>query len=255
MLMLLALSTRMTDKERDVVMPLIICGFKDSALEAGTTVTCGKSIMNPWCTIGGVASTICQPNEYIVPDYAEVGDVLLLTKPLGTHIAATVHQWLDKPERWNRIKRVASEESVRKAYSRAMNSMARLNRTAANLMHKYNAHASTDINGFGLLGHAQKLASHQKKDVSFIIHNLPVIAKMTAVAKACGGMFQLLQGHSPETSGGLLICLPREQATAYCKDIEKLEGHQAWIIGIVEKGDKTARMTDKPCVIEIPAKD
>ena len=71
--------------------------------------------------------------------------------------------------------------------------------------------------GFGLLGHAQALARNQKNEVSFVIHNLPVIAKMAAVAKACGNMFQLLQGHSAETSGGLLICLPREQAAAYCK--------------------------------------
>lgn len=78
-------------------------------------------------------------------------------------------------------------------------------------MHKYNAHGATDVTGFGLLGHAQNLAKHQKNEVSFVIHNLPVIAKMAAVAKACGNMFQLLQGHSAETSGGLLICLPREQ--------------------------------------------
>lgn len=82
---------------------------------------------------------------------------------------------------------------------------------AARLMHKYNAHGATDVTGFGLLGHAQNLAKHQKNEVSFVIHNLPVIAKMAAVAKACGNMFQLLQGHSAETSGGLLICLPREQ--------------------------------------------
>jgi hypothetical protein len=40
---------------------------------------------------------------------------------------------------------------------------------------------------------------------------------MASVAKACGNMFQLLQGYSAETSGGLLIALPREQAAAYCK--------------------------------------
>lgn len=70
-------------------------------------------------------------------------------------------------------------------------------------MHKYNSHGATDVTGFGLLGHAQNLAKVQKNEVSFVIHNLPVIAKMAAVAKACGNMFQLLQGHSPETSGWL----------------------------------------------------
>ena len=56
-------------------------------------------------------------------------------------------------------------------------------------------------------------------------------------------------------AGGLLIALPREQAAAFCKDIEKQEGYQAWIIGIVEKGTRTARIIDKPRVIEVPAKD
>jgi len=190
-----------------------------------------------------------------VPDNAVPGDVLVLTKPLGTQVAVSANQWLDMPERWNRIKLVVGEEDVRKAYNRSIDSMARLNRNAARLMHKYHAHGATDVTGFGLLGHAQNLAKNQKNEVSFVIHNLPVIAKMTAVAKACGTMFQLLQGGCPETSGGLLICLPREQAAAYCKEIEKQEGYQAWIIGIVEKGNRTARIIDKPRVIEVPAKE
>ncbi|GLG98799.1 SelD_2 protein [Gryllus bimaculatus] len=191
----------------------------------------------------------------IRPDSAAIGDVLVLTKPLGTQIAVTAHQWLQQPDHWNRIKGVISEDDVRKAYQRAMNSMTRLNITAASLIHKHNAHCLTDLNGFGLLDHAQNLARYQKNEVSFIIYNLPVIAKMAAVAKACGNMFQLLQGHSPEICGGLLICLPRERAHAYCKDIQKQEGYQAWIIGIVEKGNRTARMIDKPRVIEVPEKE
>lgn len=85
-------------------------------------------------------------------------------------MAVNAHQWLDQPERWNRIKLVVSEEDVRKAYHRAMDSMARLNRIASRLMHKYNAHGATDVTGFGLLGHAQTLASHQKNEVCSIFH-------------------------------------------------------------------------------------
>ncbi|CAF1298014.1 unnamed protein product [Rotaria sordida] len=125
----------------------------------------------------------------------------------------------------------------------------------ASLMHKYNAHACTDVTGFGLLGHAQNLAKHQKHDVSFVIHNLPIIAKMATISKACGNAFGLLQGTSAETSGGLLVVLPREQAAAYCKDIQAQEGYQAWIIGVVEKGGRTAKIIDKPRIIEVPAKD
>lgn len=254
MLMLLGVASKMSEKERDVVLPLMMRGFRDCAEEAGTSVNGGQTVVNPW-TIGGVATTVCQPNEFIMPDNAVVGDVLVLTKPLGTQVAVNAYQWLDQPDRWNRIKLVVSEDDVRKAYHRAMNSMARLNRTAARLMSKYNGHGSTDVTGYGMLGHANNLAKIQKNEVGFVIHNLPVIAKMAAVSKACGNMFGLMQGTSAETSGGLIIALPREQAAAFCKDIEKQEGYQAWIIGIVEKGNRTARIIDKPRVIEVPAKD
>lgn len=68
-------------------------------------------------------------------------------------------------------------------------------------MHMFNAHAATDITGFGILGHAQNLAQQQHCEVSFVIHNLPIIAKMATITKACGNRFALLQGTSAETSG------------------------------------------------------
>jgi selenide,water dikinase len=255
MLMILGVSQKMSEKERDTVVPIMMRGFRDCAYEAGTQVTGGQTVFNPWLTIGGVASSVCQPQEYLSPDNALVGDVLVLTKPLGTQVAIHAYQWLENPDKWNRIKLVVTDEDVRKAYLRAMDSMSRLNRVASRLMHKYNAHGCTDVTGFGLLGHATNLASFQKNEVSFVIHNMPVIAKMAAVAKACGNMFQLVQGFCPETSGGLLVCLPREQAASFCKEIEKQEGYAAWIIGIVEKGDRTARIIDKPRIIEVPGKE
>nr|XP_013797178.1 PREDICTED: selenide, water dikinase 1-like [Apteryx mantelli mantelli] len=133
-----------------------------------------------------------------------------------------------------------------------MFSMAMLNRTAAGLMHTFNAHAATDITGFGILGHAQNLAKQQRHEVAFVIHNLPVIAKMAAVSKACGNRFGLLQGTSPETSG-TETGARGGQAARFCAEIKSPkhgEGHQAWIIGIVEKGPQGARIIDKPRVIE-----
>lgn len=72
---------------------------------------------------------------------------------------------------------------------------------AAGLMHKFQAHAATDVTGFGLLGHANNLAAQQRNEVAFVIHNLPIIAKMAAISKACGNLFNLVQGTSAETSG------------------------------------------------------
>ncbi|NXF42350.1 SPS1 dikinase, partial [Nyctibius bracteatus] len=162
------------------------------------------------------------------PDSAVPGDVLVLTKPLGTQVAVSAHQWLDNPERWNKIKLVVTREEVELAYQEAMFSMATLNRTggsphgggggggdtvgggtrvtssfatAAGLMRAFGAHAATDVTGFGIVGHARALAAQQRHEVAFVIHNLPVIAKMAAVSKACGARFGLLQGTAPETSG------------------------------------------------------
>ncbi|KAM9678892.1 LOW QUALITY PROTEIN: selenide, water dikinase 1-like [Trichechus inunguis] len=254
MLMLLGISNKMTDRERDKVMPLIIQGFKDAAEEAGMPVTGGQTVLNPWIVLGGVARTVCQPNEFITLDNAVPRDVLVLTKTLGTQVAVAVHQWLGIPEKWNKIKLVVTQEDVELAYQEAMMNMAKLNRTAAGLMHTFNAHAATNITGFGILGHAQNLAKQQRNEVSFVIHNLPVLAKMAAVSKACGNMFGLMHGTCLETSGGLLISLPREQAARFCAEIKSPrygEGHQAWIIGIVEKGNGTARIIDKPRIIEV----
>lgn len=53
-------------QERDKVMPLVIQGFKDASEEAGTSVTGGQTVVNPWIVLGGVATTVCQPNEFIM---------------------------------------------------------------------------------------------------------------------------------------------------------------------------------------------
>nr|XP_045223376.1 selenide, water dikinase 1-like [Macaca fascicularis] len=254
MLMLLGVSNKMTDREGDKVMPLINQGFKDAAEEAGTSVTSGQTVLNPWIVLGGVATTVCQPSEFIMPDNAVPGDVLVLTKPLGTQVAVAVHQWLDIPEKWNKIKLVFTQEDIELAYQEAMMNMARLNRTAAGLMHTFNAHVATDITGFGIWGHTQNLAKQQRNEGSFVIHNLPVLAKMAVVSKACRNMFGLMHGTCPETTGSLLICLPRQQAARFCAEIKSPkygEGHQAWIIGIVEKGNCTASIIDKPGIIEV----
>jgi len=255
MLMLLSTSNKMNEKERDTVMPLMLEGFRDCAAEAGTMVQGGQTVVNPWLIIGGVATSVCKPDEIIMPENAVIGDVIVLTKPLGTQVAVNAHQWLERSDRWSRISSIVTENDVRKGYRRAMNSMARLNRTAARLMHKYNAHACTDVTGFGILGHAQNLAKHQKNEVSFVIHNLPIIAHMSSISQSCGINFGLLQGTSAETSGGLFIVLPREQAAAYCKELQAEEGYQAWIIGVVEKGNRTAHIVEKAHIIEVPSQD
>ena len=102
---------------------------------------------------------------------------------------------------WAKIESVTTTKAVKKAYQDAMFSMACLNKNAAMLMHKYNAHCATDVTGFGILGHANNLAENQKASVDITLHTLPILANMVPVFKACGIKFKLLDGYSAETSG------------------------------------------------------
>lgn len=251
MLMLLAVSKEFTDKERDVVIPLIMKGFQDTAREAGCLVTGGQTVLNPWCTVGGVASSVCRPENIIMPEGAQPGEVLVLTKPLGTQIAVNAHQWIDDPARWEKISGVTTVEEVKAGYRAASLSMARLNKTGAKMMHKHGATSCTDVTGFGILGHAVNLAQNQTKSVHFKIHTLPIIAGMAKIAKAACKMFQLFTGYSAETSGGLLISIPSEKAATFCADMMSEEGCPAWIIGTVEEGPWGASIQDNPKIIEV----
>jgi len=252
MLMLLAVSKEMTDAERDVVIPMMMRGFQDTAQEAGCLVTGGQTVLNPWVTVGGVASSVCSQEDIIMPEGALPGDVLLLTKALGTQVAVNAHQWMEEEgDRWNKIKDITTKEEVKAAYRATTLSMARLNLTGAKLMHKYKARAATDVTGFGILGHAKNLAENQIKAVSFTIHTLPIMTNMVKISKAVGNMFQLLQGYSAETSGGLLMAISKKGAEDFIKEIKDLENCDAWIIGSVEEGTRTANIVETPTILEV----
>jgi len=246
--------TRLSDEERDIVIGKMLEGFRDCAKEGGAMVRGGQIAPNPWMMIGGVASSVCSNDEFISPDGACVGDVLILTKPLGTQIAVNAHQWMDqKNEWWDRISNIITPQDCVKAFQRAAASMSRLNRVGARLMKKHGAHCATDVTGYGILGHAANMAKVQKNEVEFVIDNLPIIAKMVPVAKTCGIAFGLLQGYSAETSGGLLLCIPKETADAFVRDIHEEEGLPAWVVGEVVCGGRTARIIDNPRITEVPS--
>jgi len=111
-----------------------------------------------------------------------------------------IHRWLGEPVRWAAVDDLVTREEVERVYLKAQASMCRLNKTGAQLMHKYGAHAATDVTGFGILGHANNLASNQVAAVSLHIHTLPVLRGMAGV-DARLKMFKLPEGFSAETSG------------------------------------------------------
>jgi len=95
-LMLLATSMDMKEVDREICTKLMIKGFNDQCKSAETQVSGGQSIVNPWPIIGGVAKTICKNEDIIMPRNAVPGDIIVLTKPLGTQVAANVKQWSNK---------------------------------------------------------------------------------------------------------------------------------------------------------------
>ncbi|KAL7521631.1 hypothetical protein ACHAWX_006305 [Stephanocyclus meneghinianus] len=255
-LMLLAACREMKEEERNICTREMVRGFNDACIEAGTVVTGGQTVINPWPVIGGVATTICSEGEYVKSDGAQVGDVVVLTKPLGTQVAVNVHEWrVRKTPKWAELtkRKILSQEQAEDMMHAAVCSMSRLNRHGGSLMRKYNAHAGTDVTGFGILGHAQNLMDNQREAVGMEIHTLPCIADTPKVEGSGVLDFRLLKGYSAETSGGLMICMKEEDAVEYCKELEELDGEPAWIIGrIIENAHRKARILEDVKVLEIP---
>lgn len=255
MLMLLAACRDMTDDDRTICTREMVRGFNDACVEAGTVVTGGQTVLNPWPVIGGVATSICRDGEYTKSNGAQVGDVVVLTKPLGTQVAVNVHEWrVQQTSRWNELtkRNILSKDDAEDMMHAAVCSMARLNRHGGSIMVKHNAHAGTDVTGFGILGHAQNLMDNQAAEVGMEIHTLPCIANTAKVEQSGVLDFRLLKGYSAETSGGLMICMPEEDAKAYCKELEVLDGEPSWIIGrVISDSNREAKITDDVKILDV----
>jgi len=160
-LMILSASNAMQENERDIVTRQMILGFNDIAKEAETFVRGGQTVINAWPIIGGVAMSCCTIDEFIQPDQGVIGDVIVLTKPLGTQVAVNLNEWIQDGKNES-LKDIISPSEIYTAYQTSVKSMTRLNKNSAKLMHKYKAHGATDITGFGLVGHSTNLAKKPK---------------------------------------------------------------------------------------------
>lgn len=219
MLMVLGVSLMMQEKDREIITREMIRGFDEAAKEASTNVTGGQSIMNPWPIIGGVANVMCRDDEYIKPNNGKDGDVLILSKPLGTQPAVNLLQSLRKMGLEVATQANMSAEKIEHVYHLACESMATLNINTARLMMKYKSNGGTDITGFGLLGHAKNLAAAQFGDIDLHITHIPVLENMETVFSDVGlPDFKVREGLSAETSGGILCMIPQENADDFIKE-------------------------------------
>lgn len=250
---ILSLPEQLSVDDQQVISSEIIEGFRSSAKIASCRLKIQSVNINPWCIIGGIATSVCTKDEIVFPNRAVAGDVIILTKPLGTQLATNAQIWRDEnSESWQKLTEVLTLAQVDAMQSKAVKSMTTLNMQAAKLMRKFNAHAATDITGFGLVGHAENLLQFQSGKIDFIINKFPIIQHVKLIAETLNRMSRLNAGTMVETSGGLFIVLSAENAEKFCDQFAaSTSGSQGcWIIGRVQEGDGKVQL-DCPEVIEV----
>lgn len=223
----------------------ILKGGFDKATEAGVRIIGGHTIDDFPPKYGLAVTGFVHPRKIITNAGAKPGDVLILTKPLGTGIINAAL----------RLK-MASEADVRKA----LNNMKLLNKSGADVMKKFEIRGATDITGFGLAGHALKMAKASNVTIDINLKSLPLIGdvyRLTDDACIPGASFRNLEYVDPflslspdidynlkmiafdaQTSGGLLMCVPGEKATGVLNELQMTGLTSSAIIGeVVEKRD------------------
>jgi cysteine desulfurase len=225
------------------VLKDIMKGAADKAAEAGISILGGHTVEDPEPKFGMVVTGIVHPEKVVRNCGALQGDLLVLTKPIGTGIISTA------------VKRnMASAEIA----AEATEIMSTLNNKAALVMQQFTVHACTDITGFGLMGHLNEMIA--ASGVSCKVHTakVPVIEGVYDLAMAGaipGGSRNNLEFVSKyihwddavsdvmkmilcdaQTSGGLLIAFPPEQAHEFILQLKSLYDIDSAVIGeIVEK--------------------
>jgi len=210
--------------------------------EAKCTLLGGHSIDDAEPKYGLAVTGVVHPDEIVGNDGAHPGDVLVLTKPIGTGLITTG------------IKRGIVDEAVRDT---AVETMARLNAGAARAMRRVGASGATDVTGFGLLGHLGEMIRASSVSAEIELAAIPILpgaAKLAADNVFPGGTErnlaaaerfthfggvdragQLLLADA-QTSGGLLLTIEAPLANALLQALED-EGEQGAVIGRVVERD------------------
>ena len=220
----------------------ILKGGADKVIEAGAVIIGGHSIIDEEIKYGMSVTGVIHPDKIFRNVGVQEGDALILTKALGTGIITTALK-----------KGKASEESV----SEAVKSMTTLNATASSVARKHKPHAVSDVTGFGILGHAQEMASGSGVTLVIESAKLPVMKDAVRLAEKgyiTGGCKRnkdylddkmvidksIREGLvevalDPQTSGGLLIAVAKRQAAKLIEDL-----HAAGVTVACEVGYATS---------------
>jgi len=224
----------------------ILKGFCDFCRSLNAPVLGGHTIICRWPIMGGAVTAIAEMDEIVLISKAQLGDKVILTKPLGIQPVMRLLRLSDSEQK--EIASIVSEDELSNAIDLAIRVMTTSNRDAAFAMLETGVNAATDVTGFGLLGHASNMA--EQSSVSIRINTLPVIRGAPQVANALG--YPLLQGKASETAGGLLISLPKERVDQLLGALKE-RGVIGYVIGDVQKGQRKAFLDEDSEVLEVPS--
>jgi selenide,water dikinase len=208
------------------VLGEILRGGQDKVQQAGAVLIGGHTIIDDEVKYGLSVTGRVHPKQILSNASARAGEQLVLTKPIGTGLLATAMKQ-------GRL----SESSAASLYA----SMTRLNSHAAEVAVRLGARAATDVTGFGLLGHAYHMATGSGVTLSIARVSVPLLPDARTLAdgglrtgglernasylgsrvqwgSATDGDKALLQ--DPQTSGGLLVAMPRAALAEYLSSVD-----------------------------------
>jgi len=223
----------------------ILQGGADKVAEAGAVIAGGHTLIDNEPKYGLCVTGLVHPKRVTAKAHARPGDVLLLTKPLGTGVITTAHK-----------RGVVRATDL----AAAVASMTKLNRRAAELAEGSAVHSATDITGYGLLGHAAELARNSAVGLRIALGQAPLLPGALDYARQgifAGGLsrnreyllsegaVRLAEGldealtqllFDPQTSGGLLFAVPAHEE-APLRERFAVAGEPLWRIGEVVEGE------------------
>ena len=232
------------------VLSEIMSGGADKVREAGAVLVGGHSVQDDEPKYGLSVTGFVQTDRILRNTGAKPGDVLILTKPVGSGIINTA----------------AKAQMVSEAHlSEAIRVMAKLNRYAAEAMRDFTIHACTDITGFGLLGHCAEMAGTGDITMELDVGAVPFMEgakeyasgglvpagsytnrKLSLKDVDAAGADELFLDllYDPQTSGGLLYSIPEAEAETALKALSAAipDMRPACIGRVKDAGEKPIRL-------------
>ena len=221
------------------VLTDVLNGAADIVSEAGAAIVGGHSIENKEPIFGMSITGQVNPNEIWKNRGAQVGDVLVLTKRIGTGL----------------MNNALKADLFLTGTTQAIASMGTLNRVAAEVAHHFTIHACTDVTGFSLMGHSVEMASASNVTIRIKAYDIPLFddvieaAQMGLVPAASYGNRKAITDvqvdmnldtvwtdilFDPQTSGGLLFSVPATEGPDLVKALHDAGVECATIVGAVE---------------------